>query len=383
MEATDNPKLMPVPFAQNGQRNDIPQQSQIGTTKGAASLVDGFPPATMTDPLKGGIPPFGKDVNGILYLLALTARWAQLGGSFGFDGSFANDPNVNGYPKGSVLLRADLSGFWFNLADSNTTDPDATDGSARNWLSLNPDWDATEGPGVILNRPQLAAVASSGQYDDLLGTPDIPAAQVNSDWNAESGVAEILNKPSIPAAQVNADWDATGGIEEILHKPVLAKVATSGRYDDLDGTPDPFILLPATTDTLGGIIAGSGLAVAADGTLATEGTTIVDLTGAASIALDLTPIVQGAPEILFNLTVPAGMTTVLSITNPPEAGVLAAFVLVVNNGAGSALVWPSNVRWPQFAAPALTGVAGVLDTFVIYTQDGGASYKGFIAGQGQ
>lgn len=28
--------------------------------------------------------------------------------------------------------------------------------------------------------------------------PAIPAAQVNSDWNADSGVARILNKPSIP-----------------------------------------------------------------------------------------------------------------------------------------------------------------------------------------
>lgn len=33
--------------------------------------------------------------------------------------------------------------------------------------------------------------------------PTIPAAQVNSDWNAVSGVAEILNKPTIPAAANN------------------------------------------------------------------------------------------------------------------------------------------------------------------------------------
>lgn len=55
----------------------------------------------------------------------------------------------------------------------------------------------------------LAPVATSGLYSDLSGTPTIPAAQVNSDWNANSGVAEILNKPS------------------------LATVATSGDYDDL------------------------------------------------------------------------------------------------------------------------------------------------------
>ncbi len=44
----------------------------------------------------------------------------------------------------------------------------------------------------------LATVATSGDYDDLTNKPTIPAAQVNSDWNAVSGVAEILNKPTIP-----------------------------------------------------------------------------------------------------------------------------------------------------------------------------------------
>ena len=44
----------------------------------------------------------------------------------------------------------------------------------------------------------VATVATTGSYSDLLNKPTIPAAQVNSDWNANSGVAEILNKPTIP-----------------------------------------------------------------------------------------------------------------------------------------------------------------------------------------
>lgn len=47
----------------------------------------------------------------------------------------------------------------------------------------------------------LATVATSGSYTDLTNTPSIPAAQVNSDWNASSGVAQILNKPTIPNGQ--------------------------------------------------------------------------------------------------------------------------------------------------------------------------------------
>lgn len=44
----------------------------------------------------------------------------------------------------------------------------------------------------------LAAVATSGSYTDLSNKPTIPAAQINSDWNASSGVSQILNKPTIP-----------------------------------------------------------------------------------------------------------------------------------------------------------------------------------------
>ena len=38
----------------------------------------------------------------------------------------------------------------------------------------------------------------SGNYNSLTNKPTIPAAQVNSDWNATSGVSVILNKPTVP-----------------------------------------------------------------------------------------------------------------------------------------------------------------------------------------
>ena len=37
--------------------------------------------------------------------------------------------------------------------------------------------------------------------NQLVTASDLPAAQVNADWDATGGVAEILNKPTIPAAQ--------------------------------------------------------------------------------------------------------------------------------------------------------------------------------------
>ena len=38
----------------------------------------------------------------------------------------------------------------------------------------------------------------NGDYNNLTNRPTIPVAQVNSDWNASSGVAVILNKPAVP-----------------------------------------------------------------------------------------------------------------------------------------------------------------------------------------
>lgn len=62
------------------------------------------------------------------------------------------------------------------------------------------------------------------------------ASQVNADWSATSGVAQILNKPSIPAAQQPADWNASTGVSRILNKPTLF----SGAYADLTGKPSLF-----------------------------------------------------------------------------------------------------------------------------------------------
>lgn len=78
------------------------------------------------------------------------------------------------------------------------------------------------------NASSLAAVATSGSYNDLSNKPTIPAAQVNADWDAVSGVSQILNKPTIPAAQVSSDWNASSGVAQILNKPTLGAAASRG-----------------------------------------------------------------------------------------------------------------------------------------------------------
>lgn len=81
----------------------------------------------------------------------------------------------------------------------------------------------------------LDLIPSSAAEDNKLATMnDLPAAQVNSDWNAVSGVAEILNKPTIPAAQVNSDWNATSGVAQIFNKPTIPDVHVYTSYIKYD-----------------------------------------------------------------------------------------------------------------------------------------------------
>lgn len=106
--------------------------------------------------------------------------------------------------------------------------------------------DGSDGTSTYVEADELATVATTGSYTDLTNTPSIPAAQVNSDWNASSGVAEILNKPT------------------------LAAVATSGSYNDLTDTPtipSPYTLPIASANTLGGIKVGQNLSIDANGVL--------------------------------------------------------------------------------------------------------------------
>ena len=128
-----------------------------------------------------------------------------------------------------------------------------------------------DGINVASGKPLQVAGASgtSGDYLKSTGSsvvwtsfPTIPAAQVNVDWNSNSGVTQILNKPTlatvattgsyndlinlptIPAAQIQSDWNQSnsGSLDFIKNKPTIF----SGNYADLSGRPS----IPATITDL-------------------------------------------------------------------------------------------------------------------------------------
>lgn len=99
----------------------------------------------------------------------------------------------------------------------------------------------------------------------LGGTPDF--TQVDQLGNASiASIAQAINGVTSSLAKVAT----TGQYGDLLDLPNLAVVALTGDYADLSGKPTippEYALPPATTSTLGGVIAGPGTTVAADGTL--------------------------------------------------------------------------------------------------------------------
>lgn len=86
-------------------------------------------------------------------------------------------------------------------------------------------------------------------------------AQVNvkPDWNAAAGTAaEILNKPTIPAAQVNSDWNAASGVAQILNKPTIPTVNDATITIKQNGQADQTFTLNQASNQDVTIAAGGG-----------------------------------------------------------------------------------------------------------------------------
>lgn len=84
----------------------------------------------------------------------------------------------------------------------------------------------------------LATVATTGDYDDLIDKPDLSVYAETADLATVATTGsynDLTNKPTIPSAQVNSDWNASSGVAQILNKPDLSVYATQS---DLNGKQD-------------------------------------------------------------------------------------------------------------------------------------------------
>lgn len=93
---------------------------------------------------------------------------------------------------------------------------------------------------IELNLPAsttaLAGLMLPSDKTKLNGIAAGAEVNVNADWNATEGDALILNKPTLATVATSGSYDDLAG------KPVLATVATSGSYNDLKDVPDPTLI---------------------------------------------------------------------------------------------------------------------------------------------
>lgn len=123
------PPLIPEAFAENGTRATIPDTT---VAAGRASYDLGFPPITMQEKIAGGMPPDGRDMNGILYALSAHALYLQGGQPFKYDSAVSTA--IGGYGVGAILESTDGMTLWMNTVNGNTTDPNA---SGAGWIPIS------------------------------------------------------------------------------------------------------------------------------------------------------------------------------------------------------------------------------------------------------
>lgn len=139
MNTLQKPEVLKLPFANNGQKNDIPLV-QTDPNSSNASLTTGFPPITMKPKSDKGIPPEGKDFNGVLYLLSSFYFAFQNGWLPTFDENVSQA--IGGYAKGAILWytsgesRQALQSQKNNNTDNFNQDPSVIGVS---WKAIFPD----------------------------------------------------------------------------------------------------------------------------------------------------------------------------------------------------------------------------------------------------
>ena len=96
------------PFANSGNKAAIPQN---GVDPARASYETGFTPLNMTPIAAGGVPPSGRDMNGILYDLSNALMWQQAMGILPYDATVS-------YPNGALVT---YSGAIYRCLADDTT----------------------------------------------------------------------------------------------------------------------------------------------------------------------------------------------------------------------------------------------------------------------
>lgn len=149
------------------------------------------------------------DIYTITFTDLTTSQFTVTNGSDGQDGV---SPIVTAVGEGSNVIITVTDGTGTHQYTIPTTSGEVT--------QLPTDWNATSGVQMILNKPNLATVATTGSYNDLNNKPTLFSGNYN----------DLTNMPTL--------FD--GNYNSLTNKPNLATVATTGSYNDLSNKPTLF-----------------------------------------------------------------------------------------------------------------------------------------------
>lgn len=98
MALINQPSILPMAFAAQGDKNTIPATGDL--TSGLASIAQGFPPITQQPLAQGGLPPQRADFNGIFNLFSQFLLFAQNGGVYAYNNTLDYQPPAIIYHEG-------------------------------------------------------------------------------------------------------------------------------------------------------------------------------------------------------------------------------------------------------------------------------------------
>lgn len=78
-------------------------------------------------------------------------------------------------------------------------------------VNVNADWNATEGDALILNKPTLSTVATSGSYNDLTSKPTIPTVDVNKEY-VDTQLATKSDLPDYTVFDIIMEISSSGNL---------------------------------------------------------------------------------------------------------------------------------------------------------------------------
>ena len=147
----------------------------------------------------------------------------------------------------------------------------------------------------------------------------------------------------------------------------------------------------ATGATGAGATGATGLQ-GATGAIPTNATfTTTSVSGEASFGIPIetkaTPTISGGVLTLLLNTATFFKTTINSnasivFSNPPSSPKVFSFTFqTIGNGTSYNISWPVAIKWSNGIVPTITSVNNKIDIFTFVTDDGGASWFGFISGQ--